>query len=426
MEMGNCANNTIQPEQNIILQEEWKINDNSEPFGMPSPSSPSISPSLSPSSLWQQFIQLKTERIYDNHDNKLTLPTLSTLIFDPSLSSNHSSSFYSTVWYALLRCTQVDLQQYQQYCTQQAYEQDQQIYRDILRTWTTHSPFHRSAVQQFLSRVLHAYTLHSPTIGYTQGMNCIVAALYKYMIQGYDEVGVFDIFCILLNHPSYSLCSLYRDDLSWYLQLSEYFTMGLKTSCPTLCAHLEKLNIPVHPFPVLTQWLFTLFTHHVSIESCHIIWHAAIVCAAYCEIRERMKIEYTNEQIHDHTWYLSTPWPFEATSRPSYFLQFLIAFASQLLLHTQHRLMKLNSMEEILHLLQHCVPPAYISSYLSRYRAFTKLCHQRQMNRNQHPNKVDERLREERILDRGQEKQMAHMQVKWFRLIIKEIVVKFE
>ena len=93
--------------------------------------------------------------------------------------------------------------------------------------------------QQRLRRVLNAYSIHQPQVGYVQGMNFIAG----YMLMHACEEDVFWILDALMKKPKYNLSEIFANGMA-RLHLALYQAdMGMKKVAPKLHMHFEKLEI---------------------------------------------------------------------------------------------------------------------------------------------------------------------------------------
>eukprot|EP01090_Pellita_catalonica_P018855 TRINITY_DN6223_c0_g1_i3.p1 TRINITY_DN6223_c0_g1~~TRINITY_DN6223_c0_g1_i3.p1 ORF type:complete len:460 (+),score=57.74 TRINITY_DN6223_c0_g1_i3:936-2315(+) len=135
-----------------------------------------------------------------------------------------------------------------------------QIDVDINRTARTHKLFKTrySTKQRALFRVLRAYAVHNPEVGYTQGMNGVASVLLMYIHNVRDA---FYTFCRMMS--AYKLEDRFRPGFPglqedfWILErLMEIFF-------PKLRAHLEAMQIYTATFA--TKWFMMLF-HNLPFE----------------------------------------------------------------------------------------------------------------------------------------------------------------
>jgi len=132
---------------------------------------------------------------------------------------------------------------------------DEQIMRDVSRTFPTTDMFKKEngIGQQRLRRVLNAYSIHEPLVGYVQGMNFIAG----YMLMHACEEDVFWILDAVMKKSKYNLADVFTNGMS-RLHLALYQTdMALKKIAPKLHVHFEELEIT--PIMWLPSWILPLF-----------------------------------------------------------------------------------------------------------------------------------------------------------------------
>ena len=134
-------------------------------------------------------------------------------------------------------------------------ENDEQILRDVTRTFPTVQMYAKKdgIGQQRLRRVLNAYSIHQPQVGYVQGMNFIAG----YMLMHACEEDVFWILDALMKKPKYNLSEIFANGMA-RLHLALYQAdMGMKKVAPKLHMHFEKLEIT--PILWLPSWILPMF-----------------------------------------------------------------------------------------------------------------------------------------------------------------------
>lgn len=132
---------------------------------------------------------------------------------------------------------------------------DQQILRDITRTFPQHDTYKTEGGvgQSRLRRVLNAYAIHDPQVGYVQGMNFIAAYFLLYA----SEEDTFWLMDAIMRKPKYGLANVYSNGMS-KLHVAMYQTdMALKQVAPRLHEHLESMDIT--PIMWLPSWILPLF-----------------------------------------------------------------------------------------------------------------------------------------------------------------------
>lgn len=132
---------------------------------------------------------------------------------------------------------------------------DEQIVRDITRTFPTHSSYKEDGGpgQQRLRRVLNAYAIHDPEVGYVQGMNFIAA----YLLFHANEEDTFWILESMMRASKYGLANVFTNGMTG-LHIAMYQTdRALLQVAPDLHAHFESLDIA--PIMWLPSWILPVF-----------------------------------------------------------------------------------------------------------------------------------------------------------------------
>jgi hypothetical protein len=116
-----------------------------------------------------------------------------------------------------------------------------------------------------LYRILEAFTMYRPDIGYVQGMSYVAATLLLFMDNEYQS---FVTFCNLMTKypimPFYSFNDvLVRKIMQVYKQIFAY-------NLPELCEHFELENI--QPKQYVFEWFMTLFTRAFDLKLVTRIW----------------------------------------------------------------------------------------------------------------------------------------------------------
>lgn len=129
-----------------------------------------------------------------------------------------------------------------------------------------------------LRRILEAFTMYRPDIGYVQGMSYVAATLLLYMDNEYQS---FVTFCNMMTKypimPFYSFNDvLVRKILQIYKQIFAY-------NLPELCEHFELENIL--PKQYLFEWFMTLFTRAFDLKLVTRIWDLYFLDGIYVLFR---------------------------------------------------------------------------------------------------------------------------------------------
>ncbi|TYZ59292.1 hypothetical protein PybrP1_006568 [[Pythium] brassicae (nom. inval.)] len=115
------------------------------------------------------------------------------------------------------------------------------------------SPTPKSAVEAKIRRVLRAYTMYNPRVGYCQGMNFLVRVLLEVTA---NEADVFWLF-VGLSEPEINR-NLYEPGLAMLQPLLAKFELLVSYHMPELHAHFQREGVHVAAFS--TRWFMTLFT----------------------------------------------------------------------------------------------------------------------------------------------------------------------
>ncbi|KAL2914486.1 hypothetical protein HK105_206053 [Polyrhizophydium stewartii] len=139
------------------------------------------------------------------------------------------------------------------------------IERDIHRCYPNHMMFATPGGegQQNLRRVLRAYALYHPELGYCQGMGMIVGLLLMRMS---PEDAFWLLVAILKFYiPGYHSVNLYelRVDAS-------AFELALQKYLKPIARHMAKLD--VSPLTYMTQWFLTLYTMALPWKTVLRVW----------------------------------------------------------------------------------------------------------------------------------------------------------
>ena len=169
------------------------------------------------------------------------------------------------------------------------------IERDVARTFGGIGKFDSQRARDRLRRVLGAYAMHDPEVGYTQGMNFLAGFALLYVE---DEADAFALLVRIMHSPRYHMRGLYLHDLPDVGVTSFCVKHLLWKHAPELASHLEVSQglehltavyvwkcyrplLRVKPYCVLPQpqevgcepifffeWYFTLFTYVLPPAMC--------------------------------------------------------------------------------------------------------------------------------------------------------------
>lgn len=137
------------------------------------------------------------------------------------------------------------------------------INKDLRRTFPEHPQFDEIG-QASLERVLRAYSIYNPDVGYCQGMNFIAAFLLIFL----PEIEAFWIFSQLMDHYGASL--LFMKKMSFLKMLKYQYSNLLRVHLPAVFRCLEENGIAPDLYAV--QWFLTLFTYSFDFNTVVRIW----------------------------------------------------------------------------------------------------------------------------------------------------------
>ena len=151
-----------------------------------------------------------------------------------------------------------------------------EIEKDLRRTFPDNHLYESEEGLAMLRRVLLAYSLHNPTVGYAQSMNFICALCLLFM----DEEQAFwlltfiveELTCIDLT-PSTAASQVYyyyQSDLAGVHIDQAVFKDLLAEKLPRISTHFDKLALPIGPFTV--NWFLCLFVNTLPLETSLHVW----------------------------------------------------------------------------------------------------------------------------------------------------------
>eukprot|EP01061_Rhynchopus_euleeides_P033193 TRINITY_DN5547_c0_g4_i1.p2 TRINITY_DN5547_c0_g4~~TRINITY_DN5547_c0_g4_i1.p2 ORF type:complete len:350 (+),score=127.80 TRINITY_DN5547_c0_g4_i1:333-1382(+) len=150
--------------------------------------------------------------------------------------------------------------------------------RDLGRTFTTSVMFlsaHTTQIgddfQQTLYRILHAYAVYDPRVGYCQGMGFLAATLLSQM----KEEEAFWAFTVMMRHEKYLVGDMYLPGFPKTQQAFRILTMLLERFAPRLAEHLEMECVNISYFA--SRWFMTLFANVIPTRRALQIWDVFFV-----------------------------------------------------------------------------------------------------------------------------------------------------
>jgi hypothetical protein len=152
-----------------------------------------------------------------------------------------------------------------------------EIEKDLHRTFPDNALYESSAGLSMLRRVLLAFSLHNPTIGYCQSMNFLTALALLFM----EEEEAFWLLVIMCE----SYCTVpdptasadnngvlyyHQRDLAGCHVDHAVFMDLLQEKLPKVHNHLEKLKFPLQP--IVMNWFLCLFVNSMPLDTILHIW----------------------------------------------------------------------------------------------------------------------------------------------------------
>lgn len=125
--------------------------------------------------------------------------------------------------------------------------------------------------RESLRRVLYAYSIYNPEVGYCQGMNFIVGILL--LVSCCAEEETFWMFaCLMEDHL---LHGFYQEKFPLLHRYLHVFGQLVESQLPELGEHFRQENL--QPSDYLQQWFLTLFVNVLPLPAVLIIWDS-IMC----------------------------------------------------------------------------------------------------------------------------------------------------
>jgi len=135
---------------------------------------------------------------------------------------------------------------------------DEEIRRDIHRTFPEHPLFAHERGQTALFNVLKAYAVHDLEVGYCQGMAFVAGCLLMYV----PEEAAFHLLRVLMaprEGGGANMRSMYLPGLEALQQMMSRLEWLVKRHLPRLAAHLHAVGIPAVLYA--SQWFLTAFSN---------------------------------------------------------------------------------------------------------------------------------------------------------------------
>ena len=121
-----------------------------------------------------------------------------------------------------------------------------------------------SSYYNSLQRILEAFTMYRPDIGYVQGMSYVAATLVLFM----DEHKAFITFSNMIT--KYPILPFYNFNEAQVKNILLLFKQVFQHNLPELCEHLEIENI--QPKQYVYEWFMTLFTRALNLSILSRVW----------------------------------------------------------------------------------------------------------------------------------------------------------
>jgi TBC1 domain family member 10 len=143
------------------------------------------------------------------------------------------------------------------------------ILLDVDRTFPRHAVYAEvgGEGQRKLFRVLRAYSLFDPDLGYCQGLAFVVGFLCTYLL---EEDCFWLLVAIMHRDRKYALTTLYAEGMPQIRIALSTLDVLLEKVCPRLSRCLGKLGIASHMYA--TSWFMSLFTSNLPFSLTVRIW----------------------------------------------------------------------------------------------------------------------------------------------------------
>ncbi|KAK9808174.1 hypothetical protein WJX73_005269 [Symbiochloris irregularis] len=147
-----------------------------------------------------------------------------------------------------------------------------QIELDLPRTYPSNRWVASEEGMDALRRVLVAYSVHQPSVGYCQGMNYLAAILLLAMKQ--DEEDAFWLLASLIDPGGILYQGMYAQNLVGAQVEMRSFEELVAAKLPKLAAHLRELNCDMTL--IATDWFLCLFATVLPSETVARVWDALL------------------------------------------------------------------------------------------------------------------------------------------------------
>ena len=140
------------------------------------------------------------------------------------------------------------------------------IAQDIRRTFPDLELFQDGMkYNESINKLLKAFAMYRPDIGYVQGMSYLAAIVLMYI---QDEYKSFQTFAnLMLKHPMMPFYTFNEEFVTKALQL---YKQVFQINLPDLCEHFEMEEIK--PRQYVYKWIMTLFSTTLSLKVTSHVW----------------------------------------------------------------------------------------------------------------------------------------------------------
>jgi hypothetical protein len=142
-----------------------------------------------------------------------------------------------------------------------------EIEKDLHRTFPNNVVFETTDGIDSLRRVLLAYSVRNPKIGYCQSMNFICALLLLFME---EEEAFWTLVVIQEDITCVHGCFYYQSDLAGAHIDQAVFVDLIQEKLPRVHEHFTRLEFPLQPLTI--NWFLCLFVNAVPLETTLRIW----------------------------------------------------------------------------------------------------------------------------------------------------------
>ena len=170
-----------------------------------------------------------------------------------------AKEFRGDIWYRIIeaKVSNIDDKYYHRLLKTSYYEYQKDIEKDVSRTFPSHSFFCSESARDAVKRVLLAYSIRNPSVGYCQSMNFIVGILLLHV----SEEKAFWILRYLVEDVLEEYFTSSMIGLSLDQMVLESIVMA---ELPKLYEHINNLNFCLSIFT--TRWLMCIFMNTLPVE----------------------------------------------------------------------------------------------------------------------------------------------------------------